>query len=306
MPDIKIKQKEKSEIPIKKLDRKAVYKKKLKDNLVSIKERTNTNENEDSNPNNYSINRISRETRIATDKAVNAFERYGRKATKDTAQNIKKGTQKIRQKIQNKSIKTAEKMAKSSIKNTERTIKTAKQTGKVAYKTSKETAKATVKGVKKAYQVAKATAKATVQGIKLGIKATIAKIKAIIAATKALVSAIIAGGWVAVVIIIVICLIALICSSIFGIFFSSEDGVGDKTMSSVISEINTEFTNKIREIQKNTEHDDYEINSNRAEWKDVLSIYTVAISNGAVTYTHLTRNCKYGNARYRKWRNERI
>ena len=46
MPDIKIKQKEKNEIPIKKIDRKAIYKTKLKDNLINIKERNNTNENE--------------------------------------------------------------------------------------------------------------------------------------------------------------------------------------------------------------------------------------------------------------------
>ena len=51
-------------------------------------------------------------------------------------------------------------------------------------------------------------------------------------------------------------------------------------MSSVVSEINTEFTNKITDIQNSTEHDDYEINSNRAEWKDVISIYAVEISNG--------------------------
>ena len=97
MPDIKIKQKEKNEIPIKKIDRKAIYKTKLKDNLINIKERNNTNENEDTNPNNYSINRISKETRIATDKAINNFDRYGRKATRETIQNIKNGSQKIKQ-----------------------------------------------------------------------------------------------------------------------------------------------------------------------------------------------------------------
>lgn len=291
MPDIKIKQKEKNEIPIKKIDRKAIYKTKLKDNLINIKERNNTNENEDTNPNNYSINRISKETRIATDKAINNFDRYGRKATRETIQNIKNGSQNIKQKIQNRSIKQAEKTARQNIKTSQKTIKKAEQTGKAtykttgktikgAYKTGKKTAKATVKGAKKTYQIAKATAKATAKGIKLAVKATIATIKAIIAGTKALISAIIAGGWVAFVIIILICLIALICSSIFGIFFSSEDGVGDKTMSSVISEINIEFTNKITDIQKNNEHDEYEIKSNRAEWKDILCVYTVLVSNG--------------------------
>ena len=122
--------------------------------------------------------------------------------------------------------------------------------------------------------------KTTIQATKVVIKTTIAIIKAIIMATKAIVSAIIAGGWVAVVVIVVICLIAMICTSIFGIFFSNEKDVGDKTMSSVIREINTDFTNRITEIQTNTEHDEYEINSNRAEWKDILSLYAVVVSNG--------------------------
>ena len=46
-------------------------------------------------------------------------------------------------------------------------------------------------------------------------------------------------------------------------------------MSSVIAEINMEFSNKITEIQNNNEHEEYEINSNRAEWKEILAIYTV-------------------------------
>ena len=75
MKEIKIRQKEKSEMPIKKFDKKAVYKTKLKNNLVNIKEKTNTRENEDNTPNNYSINRISRETKIATDKTINNFDR---------------------------------------------------------------------------------------------------------------------------------------------------------------------------------------------------------------------------------------
>lgn len=51
-------------------------------------------------------------------------------------------------------------------------------------------------------------------------------------------------------------------------------------MTSVISEINTEYINKITEIQNTIEHDDYEINSNRAEWKDVISVYAVQVANG--------------------------
>lgn len=291
MPNVKIKQKEKNKIPINKLDRKAIYKTKLKNNLISIKEKASKNESEDDNPNNYSINRISKGTQIVTDKTINKLDKFGKNAIRETAKNIKKGTQKINKKIEKRSIKQAEKTAKQSIKTVQKTIKKAEQTGKATYKTTKKTikgayktgrrtAKATVKGAKKTYQVAKATAKATSKGIKLAVKATITTLKAIIVTTKALISAIVAGGWIAVMIIIVICLIALICSSIFGIFFSNEDGVGNKTMSSVIKEINIEFTNKITDIQKENEHDEYEIKSNRAEWKHILCVYTVLVSNG--------------------------
>ena len=112
------------------------------------------------------------------------------------------------------------------------------------------------------------------------MKATAKTIKGIIASLKAIISAIIAGGWLALVIIVIICVIGLICSSVFGIFFSNEKNSNNKTMSSVVTEINTEFTNKIAEIQRNNLHDDYEIKSDRAEWKDIISIYAVLVTNG--------------------------
>lgn len=279
MADIKIKKKGKQ--PIKKFDRAMTYTKKLKDNLIEIKDKTNYNNDEESSSTEYGGNLIREDTRVVFHKGTDMLNKYGKKSVKNTAENIQKATQKIKKKVAQKSIRTAEKGTKETIKTTKKTIKTAKKTGKVAYKTAKNTAKATVKTTKKGIQVAKQTAKATAKAIKVGIKATITAVKAIIAGTKALISAIIAGGWIAIVIIVVICLIALICSSVFGIFFSNDKSVNSgKTMSSVVREINTEFTNKITEIQKNNAHDDYEINSNKAQWKDVLAIYSVLVTNG--------------------------
>ena len=51
-------------------------------------------------------------------------------------------------------------------------------------------------------------------------------------------------------------------------------------MNQIIADLNTEFINKITQIQKDNPYDEYDINSNRAEWKDVLAIYTVKLSNG--------------------------
>lgn len=96
-----------------------------------------------------------------------------------------------------------------------------------------------------------------------------------IKSTKALVNAIIAGGWVSVVVIILICLVAALCSSFYGIFFSSETSQSGMNITSVIQQINNEFDDKIDEIKSSGSFDGVEIIGNRSNWKDILSIYAV-------------------------------
>ena len=118
-----------------------------------------------------------------------------------------------------KTVKTA---AKGTVKSAEKSVKTAQATSKAAIKTTETSvktaqaaAKASVKATQRAAQAAKATAKATAEATKAAVRATIAAVKAIIAGTKALISAIIAGGWVSVVIILIIVLFG--CAvSLFG------------------------------------------------------------------------------------------
>lgn len=118
-----------------------------------------------------------------------------------------------------KTVKTA---AKGTVKSAEKSVKTAQATSKAAIKTTETSvktaqaaAKASVKATQRAAQAAKATAEATAEATKAAVRATIAAVKAIIAGTKALISAIIAGGWVAVVIILIIVLFG--CAvSLFG------------------------------------------------------------------------------------------
>ena len=96
-----------------------------------------------------------------------------------------------------------------------------------------------------------------------------------IESTKALVNAIIAGGWVSVVIIILISLVAALCSSFYGIFFSSETSQSGMNITSVIQQINNEFDDKIDEIKSSGSFDGVEVIGSRSNWKDVLSIYAV-------------------------------
>lgn len=123
--------------------------------------------------------------------------------------------------------------------------------------------------------------KKAVQGTKLAIKATVSAIRGIIAGVKSLVGMLAAGGTLAAIAIIIICLIGLLVGSIFGIFFSSEDtGKNNIKMSDCIVELNAEMDSRIKQIQDMNPHDEVIITSNKAEWKDMLSIYAVRISNG--------------------------
>lgn len=191
----------------------------------------------------------------------------GKKTVKTTARNAEK---------------TVKATAKGTVKTTQKSVKTAQATSKAAIKTAEHSAKATkaaakasAKAAQRAAQAAKATAKATVTAVKAAVKATIAAVKAIIAGVKALVAAIAAGGWIAVVIIIVICLIALIAGSVFGIFFSGEDSGNGMTMQSVVREINAEYDTRLDEIQSSTTYDVLEMSGSRAVWKEVLAVYSV-------------------------------
>ena len=191
----------------------------------------------------------------------------------DKAQKTVKTTAKQTTKTLKHSVKTTQK----TVKTAERTSKAAIKTSKAAAKTAKEAAKASAKAAKAAAQAAKAAAKATVAAVKIAVKATVAAVKAIIAGIKALVAAIAAGGWVAVVIIIVICLVALLLAC-FGIFFSGEDTGTGITMQTAVAEINTEYQTKIDEVKSSNTYDVVEISGLNPTWKDVLAIYAAKTS----------------------------
>ena len=99
--------------------------------------------------------------------------------------------------------------------------------------------------------------------------------KAIIAATKALIAAIAAGGWIAVLVIVIICLIGLLIGSCFGIFFSGEDSGSGYTMQNVVQEINDDYQQQIDTTKANLSHDVLEMSGSRAVWPEVLAVYAV-------------------------------
>ena len=255
--------------------------KTTKENISKVKENIQKRKAAAAQPKKQAEKQAARKTRQAADRisepvrtlrqergAVKTLDRgkksiktvdRGRKTIKQAASTAK-GTVKTA----SKSIKTAEKTAKASIKTTQQAAKAAQRT-----------AQATARAARAAAHAARAAARAAVAAAKVAAKATIAAVKAIIAATKALIAAIAAGGWIAVLVIVIICLIGLLIGSCFGIFFSGEDSGSGYTMQNVVQEINDDYQQQIDTTKANLSHDVLEMSGSRAVWPEVLAVYAV-------------------------------
>ena len=315
MADIKTKDTRKG--TIKTIDNASVATQRMKQTYIASKEKAENAVKTDSNsPEEYADEKIERGVDEITHDGAYLFDKEGRKGLKDTKENYykaKDGIQRFKQQRAErtlrkqssgtaiKTVDTSEKTIKQSVvsagkkdiklagkeatKTAQKSVKTAEHTAKTAIKTSRQTAKttqktaqATAKASQKAAQAVKATAKATAATVKAAAKATVAAVKAIIAAAKSLVSAIIAGGWVAVIVVILLCLVGLIAGSVYGIFFSGEDSGNGMSMPVVVREINQEYDDKLEQIKSSASYDVLEMSGSRAVWKDVLAVYSVKVN----------------------------
>ena len=116
---------------------------------------------------------------------------------------------------------SAIKTAKGTVKTARRSIKTPAQTTRTTVKTAQaamaaqKNAQAAAKASHRAVQMAKAAARKSAEAARKTARATVSAVRAIIAGTKALITALIAGGWIAVVIILIVVLLG--CAvSLFG------------------------------------------------------------------------------------------
>lgn len=166
---------------------------------------------------------IQRFKQQRAEKAMNAQKTQGRPTTVGSSsaqtqttsaiRTLEKPEKMVKQSATSAGKKNIKLAGKEAAKTTQRSVKTAEHTARASIKTSQQTAKAaqktaqeTVKASQKAAQAAKKAAKATADTVKATAKATVAAVKAIIAGTKALVAAIAAGGWIAVLIIMIVVL----------------------------------------------------------------------------------------------------
>ena len=236
---------------IKTIDKAAIASERMKAAYAKTKDKAEQGYYVDeSSATEYASDKVSYTAERVTEEGVHQFNKQGQKGVQTTKENIVKAKDKIADFKTKRAVKAAEQkqaqaaseqvgsavrrgaesrsavpdMPVQTIKTKRQTEKTIKQsvrskaaikTTETSVKTAQAAAKASVKATQRAAQAAKATAKATAEATKAAVRATIAAVKAIIAGTKALISAIIAGGWVAVVIILIIVLFG--CAvSLFG------------------------------------------------------------------------------------------
>lgn len=299
-----------AEKTLKTADNLGIATEKAKGIALKAKEKVSESVSDNSeSPVNYAVNKVQNNAKSVSENAVYLFNKQGKKSVNETVKNTKKLEQSIEEvrakrkikkdkskvnnpdkytpKAPDDTVKTDDDIVSKNIpKNTQNKVRSASsiktketvsavKSNQPIINASKQSVKDTAKSINKSFQIAKETAKQSAKGAKKAARATKRAIKAMIESTKALVNAIIAGGWVSVVVIILICLVAALCSSFYGIFFSSETSQSGMNITSVIQQINNEFDDKIDEIKSSGSFDGIEVIGSRSNWKDVLSIYAV-------------------------------
>ena len=133
----------------------------------------------------------------------------------------------------------------------------------------------TVQRAKQAAQAAGSAAKKTADAVMAGLKT-------LWAATHTLVLAIAAGGACAVLVVMIVCMIALVISSGFGIFFAAEPAGDGMSLADAITQLNGEYQDRLEEIENDHPHDRLAITSNDGSyaiaWQDVLAVFAASTS----------------------------
>lgn len=137
----------------------------------------------------------------------------------------------------------------------------------------------------RAQQFARQTAEKAVQGARKIGHAVGSAIKGFVAALKTLVASLSAGGGLALAVILLICLIAFVMGSSFGIFFGAEPTGYGTPIQEVASALNEEFYADIQKTIDEVEHDVLEFEASDGvtaiRWEDVFAVFAASITGSA-------------------------
>lgn len=271
---------------VKTIDRAAVAAERLKSAAVRTKDAAERSATPaETSSQEYGAQQLERTAQGTGSELGVQFRKRGRRGFSDARRNADKARaqmQKCRDVLrENKPKKAVQAPHAPKPAKTVRTgARPIQRTGRIVVKPpvgsgAAQTVKAAAKTTPKAVQTVKAAARAAAQTVRNTAKAALSAAKAAIAGTKAVIAAIAAGGWAAVAIILVLCVVGLIASSCFGIFFSGEDSGTGQTMRQAVQEINADYQSQIDVTKAGSTYDELEMSGSRAVWPEVLAVYAV-------------------------------
>lgn len=165
-----------------------------------------------------------------------------------------------------------------------RPVPTPKMASSAATRTARAAAVQTkaakvVQHAKQATRAVGTTAKRTAQKV---ADVVMAGLKALWAAAHTLAMTVAAGGTVAVLVVVIVCMIALVIGSGFGIFFAAESAGDGMSLADAITQLNGEYQDRLEKIEADHPHDRLEITFNDGSyaiaWQDVLAVFAARTS----------------------------
>ena len=208
----------------------------------------NTESSQSSSANDYASNFVSEKAERIGKSSTYAADRAGQMSVRETQKNISN--------LKNRPHKVKKPKTKANVP------KRLKSAGKNTVKTS-ERIKQTVKRLSK--------------GLAKAAKAVVSAVKVMIAATKSIIAAIVAGGWVAVVVILVICLVAAIAGSVYAIFLPPAEDSG-MTLQGTVNMIENEHYETRDQMISEYDYDVIHYSGELAPWKEMIAVYAVKLN----------------------------
>lgn len=206
--------------------------------------------------------------------AVAGAGRVGRWGVRETRKNVDKWRNRPKKPKQSPKLKQLPSPQRQTLPAAKKGTKT---TAKTTVKGTKSTAKASAKAV----QALKKASTATVKSVRTAVKATMVATKAAVGAVKGVVAAIVAGGWVAVLIIVIMVLAALVAGSVYAIFVPDENS--EITIHSVKSDLEREYHQKQSDLIAGQPYDILNYEGDMAPWNEMLAVYAVKLNLGDET-----------------------
>ena len=211
-----------------------------------------------------------KEERIART-AVAGAGRVGRWGVRETGKNMDKWRNRPKKSKQSPKLKQLPSPQRQA-------LPPAKKGTKTTAKTTVRGTKTTAKSSAKAAQALKKASSAAVKSVRTAVKAVVTAIKATVAAVKGVVAAIVAGGWVAVLIIVIMVLAALVAGSVYAIFVPNENS--EITIQSVKSDLEREYHQKQSDLIAGQPYDILNYEGEMAPWNEMLAVYAVKLNLG--------------------------